>query len=805
MVSVAVLLMFGNVNAAETARGGRSMMPASSAARMPMLPTVSLNTFGNTAVKTFDVAAETQPTQTVNPTPTPTPAPTPTPTPEPKPDPTPTPTPKPVLECEDGGVKNSKYTVDMCMRDLRQCVETGALQGGLNDLFNEEVRNAIFSGMKLCQSSVDKCLSDVRVNCRNIYNDKNDVWLDFNSRIIQPEYYNFVLRKTGLSPHQAENTCLLLDRNTYGASFTSVSDVDAVRAEYQKRVGAYNGADGKSLSKDKPLGVEVNNKGYDAQRGHYARWDAANAECLIRVGAYNKNSPIKNSWLFGAVGNDNLAEVWKPAGSRFTCNKDLFGFDLLNDTKTAAVIGIAGGAVVGAGVGAGIGAGVYNAKKKDADAAVAAAADICSNDEYRLALGTKIKQTHNNRWLELYLYEKVEYDDENYTIKEDSSKKLFPDGIDYANLTVDQCNAIHDLYANVRVYEEMIKLCKANTANMKILSKTQQCLDGAKKNTTKIVKKPAENGKLGLVACGTNDCLGTEDITESQVNTYNNECRFVPLAVGFALNTDDSPLCNHDGQCRTVTAIENELDGLKKLLKEIEPSVNKTIINGAKNAKKLSKGAMIGKGAAIGAAVGVGTGGLATAITAFVERSNISCKVGDGLNSVSMGKSHTIDTLKDFYVKWNLQLPDAITPTSVVTDAESWEQACEQFNNKLYDCPNVQINYKKNGKFELIPSACKISGNLCIVNDAVAISRGEDEKEIEVVIIKVGEPVKDKEHFGKGKPMPKPHGDKHEFDENYEGWYPGGVYAKHAYDGPTGSNTESTESTESTGDDTEGE
>jgi len=47
-----------------------------------------------------------------------------------------------------------------------------------------------------------------------------------------------------------------------------------------------------------------------------------------------------------------LAEVWKPAGSSFSCNKDLFGFSLLNQTSTVAVVGIGGGTVVGAGIGA---------------------------------------------------------------------------------------------------------------------------------------------------------------------------------------------------------------------------------------------------------------------------------------------------------------------------------------------------------------------------------------------------------------------------------------------------------------------
>ena len=83
---------------------------------------------------------------------------------------------------------------------------------------------------------------------------------------------------------------------------------------------------------------------------------------------------------------------------------------------------------------------------------------------------------------------------------------------------------------------------------------------------------------------------------------------------------------------------------------------------------------------------------------------------------------------------------------------------------------------------ELIPSACKISGNLCIVNDAVAVSRGEDEKEIQKIIIVV-----------KPEPLPKPHekpkpGHKEKNDDSmnnldYDGWYQGGVHTEHAYEG----------------------
>jgi hypothetical protein len=114
-------------------------------------------------------------------------------------------------KCGDGLAENSEYAVENCMSDIYSCVSNGALPNGLNDLFNEDLRNSIVSGMGLCSAQIDKCVSSVRKNCANIYRAASDVWLDFNSRRIQPEYFSFVLRKTGLTPNQAENTCWLLD------------------------------------------------------------------------------------------------------------------------------------------------------------------------------------------------------------------------------------------------------------------------------------------------------------------------------------------------------------------------------------------------------------------------------------------------------------------------------------------------------------------------------------------------------------------------------------------------------------------
>ena len=133
----------------------------------------------------------------------------------------------------------------------------------------------------------------------------------------------------------------------------------------------------------------------------------------------------------------------------------------------------------------------------------------------------------------------------------------------------------------------------------------------------------------------------------------------------------------------------------------------------------------MGKSIATGAAIGAGTGGLATAITAFVERNNINCRVGDGLAQVGFGKSHSISSLKDFYVKWNLRLPDVIAPTATISDCASWKNTCATFTD-LEQCKATQFNYKPAdaATTTLVRSACTVSGSACIENWPVAKSYG---------------------------------------------------------------------------------
>lgn len=609
--SIACAFGFATLFAAGAAESPRAAVNANrslSTVHMPTMPVAPISATGNVAVE-----KETVPV-----------------TPQPQPEPEPQPQPE-TFDCPDGGVRNSEYGTAQCMNDVLACINNGALAGGLNDLFNEDMRNAIVNGMGLCSVQVDKCISSVRLDCKPVYRTMADVWIDFNSRKVQPEYYTFVLRKTGLTPNQAENTCMLLDKNTYGSSFAAVANNGTTTNEYNKNVGAYNNQMGNVLVKTNPMGAQVNdgNPGVDGQRGHYARWDATTATCYLRVAAYNKDEQIKNSWLFGALGDDRLAEVWRPAGDTFSCNKDLFGFSLLNDTSTAAVVGVGGGTVLGAGIGAIAGHG-----KRAFD---------CDNRTAVKELGEQIQDHRLAPTLNVYL-------DSDLAIRN-------------SDLSVAQCNAIVDLYTN-----------------------------------------------YGAIKAGFDNCFGDEYVNPQTGEKIVIGCQFKSLINANSLF--GSLKCeNTDAGCASREETEGQLaqlDGVFAFL---------GILDGEKST--------MAKNVGTGAAIGAGAGGVATAITAFVERSNISCRVGDGLNTVAFGKSHSIDSLKDFYVKWNLRLPDTVSPTSTVVDCKTWKSACAQYTD-MNQCKNVALNYKPktNGTTTLVRSACVDSGSVCIENETVAKSYG---------------------------------------------------------------------------------
>ena len=673
-VSMAVCMMVGAVDAAQVSGRAaydnvRATTMGTGAGRMPTMPTLPLNSVGNVSVSI--------PSQDVPNVPNVPDVPVEPEKPQPQPQP----------ECPDGGVKNSDYTVENCMNDVLNCVNNGALPNGLNDLFNEELRNAIVNGMGLCSIQVEKCVMDVRRDCANVYRSAADVWIDFNSRKVQPEYYSFVLRKTGLTPNQAENTCRLLDKNTYGSSFNAVANDGRTTAEYNKQVGAYNSQQGNVLVKTNPQGVRVNdgNPGVDGARGHYARWDATTATCLIRVAAYNKDNHITNSWLFGALGDDEPAEVWRAAGDTFSCNKDLFGFSLMNDTSTAAVVGIGGGTLVGAGVGAIAGHG-----KREFD---------CSRGVQLKELTESLQASGKIGVLNQYI---------------DGNKLSTTGGM----ITQAQCEEIVNLYNVYNEYDVHISQCEGmeyDTENVEVSIKVI-VRDGVELNV------PIKNGVVdGDLQKMVDDLNLAEDqaarvrselerqLTEKLSSVNSGECYFNRLNV--AKMTGTGIFCGAQSGCLTPEQARREIAPLGDILGSID------ILRGEKSNMAKSIG--------IGAAVGAGTGGLATAITAFVERNNINCRVGDGLVQVGFGKSHSIDTLKDFYVKWNLKLPDVIAPTATISDCASWKNTCATFTD-LEQCKKAQFNFKPAGAATtiLVRGACTVSGSACIENYPVAKSYG---------------------------------------------------------------------------------
>lgn len=604
------------------------------------------------------------------------------------------PEPKPETDCPDGGVRNSEYTVDNCMNDVLACVNNGALPNGLNDLFSEELRNSIVNGMGLCTVQVERCISEVRRDCRNIYRSSADVWLDFNARIVQPEYYNFVLRKTGLTPNQAENTCLLLDRNTYGSSFGAVSNSGSVTAEYNISIGAYNNQNGNALIKTQPQGVNVNSsKGVDGQRGHYARWDPVTAECWIRVAAYNKDEHITNSWLFGALGDDEPAEVWKLAGDTFTCNKDLFGFSLLNDTATVAVVGIGGGTLVGGGIGAAVG---HGSRLLD-----------CSNEKHREMMTTELRSNGNFGRISQYM----------------SS----PIGANDKVITQAQCEEIVTLYDTYSQLQAELARCSTSVTSETLVYKFNAVVNVCEADADNAV---CENVKTNAfesedVDLQTIDINNIDPVTKNKLTTALNSddvnkllakdsaCLF--KAINQARKSGTGIFCEGDGlDCKTPEQLEPDMKVLAKIYTD-------NMVDLIQNGEKSNMAQSI----AIGAGIGAGAGGLATAITAFVERSNINCRVGDGLAQVGLGKSYSIGSLKDFYVKWNLRLPDNILPTGTATDCESWRRTCGTLTD-LNQCKSAQINYKPAGAVTstLVSSACAVAGSVCTENYPVAKSYG---------------------------------------------------------------------------------
>ena len=349
----------------------------------------------------------------------------------------------------------------------------------------------------------------------------------------------------------------------------------------------------------------------------------------------------------------------------------------MNDTKTAAVVGVGGGTLAGAGIGALAGHG--------------ARAFDCSNKSALNTLNKELRKNGNVYSLNGYL---------------DGGEKITT-----ADLTEHQCEAIRDLYIDYQTIMANKDYCFGNRIiDCTFVQKVgdtlvpvhnnelaEQCGKAQKYTATECIEYLEG---LGLVDKDTYD----QDSSVCETGKIGCDYKSLRRAKNWADKLKCAALtpdCINEAELtRQLTELGNVFGGI-------------TVLDGEKS--------NYGTTIPVGAAIGAGTGGLATAITAFVEKNNINCRVGDGLNTVAYGKSHSIDTLKDFYVKWNLRLPDTVSPTSVVSDVASWQQACSQFNSRLMDCPYVQVNLQTPGSsvYQLVSAACVISGSVCIPNASV--------------------------------------------------------------------------------------
>lgn len=524
------------------------------------------------------------------------------------------------------------YKIADCMNDVSSCVQT-SLPDGIAALYNADMRNSIVNGMNLCGVAVDKCVFEaLRSDGHRAYSTKNDVWIDFNSRIIQPQYYSHVLVKTGLTPYQAENTCHLLDRNVHDKSFLAV--------------------DG-ATDTSKQMGFEVNNPN---GRGKYARWDATAGECLVRVAAYNKGELIKKEWL--GLGSGEAAEEWVNAGTSFSCKKELFDYNLMNQTKSAALIGISAGAIGGAVVG-----GVLTGTGKNANFKLDE--KYCTDKNFRAQFKKVLQdlgETANSNNIN---------DDENV------------------------CSGIVVQYKNKRGASAEAMSQAREKVNLKQWSFVNQLANSLKSSGNNNIHNAANATITAITLDGTIIADGTENVTATA----------------------------------TATALLDVLSGSDENTVLISNLLNiKTQITASDVEKGLEKagGLTWWQGSLIGAGAGAAAGGLATAITAFIESNNIECRIGDSLGKVEFGKSGRVKSLKDYYVEWALRLPDTIMPMQIVTEqCGSWSTACGTIKN-ISDCASASVNYKPTTSLAstVVANACTASGSTCLAYNPVAISNG---------------------------------------------------------------------------------
>ena len=267
---------------------------------------------------------------------------------------------------------------------------------------------------------------------------------------------------------------------------------------------------------------------------------------------------ITNNWLFGAVGNDNPAEVWEKAGSTFTCSKELFDFNsLLNDTKTAAVIAVPGGAVLGTAIGAAAGAGAY---KKKHDAYLES--DPCADENYVKELGAKIYDSGQGATLKSFAYKNVTFKDGEY-----KGDPIFDEDANFNTMTEAQCRDLHALDEKVGLYESLINECLANSKNVEIADAMRASIaDNSHRTMLKTSTLTNSNGSISVTEII--NCNKPQNVTQEDLPVFDSQCKFVPLR-----SNETGVLCTKDKEC-IVTNIRQFVEQNKAYDKSDEDNLS---------------------------------------------------------------------------------------------------------------------------------------------------------------------------------------------------------------------------------------
>lgn len=351
-------------------------------------------------------------------------------------------------------------------------------------------------------------------------------------------------------------------------------------------------------------------------------------------------------------------------------------------TKTVAATAIPGGTLLGAGIGALAG---HGDRKFD-----------CTNKEMRDNLLEKLQEQNKIGILNQFLRSSAS--DSTTTALSSTSK----------NMTVTQCKEIVEVYDLYQQGLSAMRQCDNLTVLIQhVKTKISATITSTGDLTSEQIEDLQDAINEAIEECGGQPGCTTGQATPQEIM----QCYFVEMNI--ARRDGTGVFCSSSGNlCRSPDRFREDLKELGSIFNDELNLLEKQESNRLKTTL-------------IGAGTGAALGGAATGITALVEKNNINCRVADGLYQVGYGKSHTIDRLRDIYVKWALNLPETIAPTAVVTNCDNWQLTCALFTDPK-ECSAAQFNFRPGNlsSTTLVPNPCVPSGSACIANLSVAQANG---------------------------------------------------------------------------------